>query len=101
MALHELATNAAKFGALSSPKGRVDVVWDVVGPPEGRRLSLTWAERNGPAVTTPGNDGFGTYFVKRSIEYELDGTAQIVFEPDGLRCVVDIPLSLNGTRGDP
>jgi two-component system CheB/CheR fusion protein len=101
MAFHELATNAAKFGALSSPKGHAKVVWQIIDRPEGKRLSVTWAERGGPAVMAPEKDGFGTYFVKRSIEYELDGTAQIAFEPDGVRCVVEIPLSPAADNGSP
>ena len=65
MALHELATNAAKYGALSKPNGRIDVQWSVEA---GRRLQLTWKESGGPEVGPPTHEGFGTRAIKRMIE---------------------------------
>lgn len=89
MALHELATNAAKYGALSADKGMVDVIWRT----EARRLNLTWTERGGPAVQPPRRSGFGRRLIERGLAHELGGTANMAFDPGGLRCEIDIPLS--------
>jgi two-component system CheB/CheR fusion protein len=93
LALHELATNAAKYGALSAPGGRIEVSWRLETAAPGTWLLLTWMERDGPRVERPATEGFGTSFVKRSIEYELDGTAGFAFNPEGLSVALEIPLS--------
>ncbi len=96
MIFHELATNAAKYGALSTPGGNVEVSWKVVaGADAERQVRLTWTERNGPPVMPPGPRGFGTSFLQRSVEYELQGSAELDFLPDGLRCVISFPLAGN------
>jgi two-component sensor histidine kinase len=89
MVLSELATNAAKYGALSASGGRVQVVWGVL---EGHRLALTWQESDGPPVTPPANTGYGTQFVHRAITQELGGTLEISYEATGLTCLIEIPL---------
>ncbi len=95
MVVHELATNAAKYGALKAAQGRVAVSWNLSGSGTERRLRISWMERDGPSVRPPAHDGFGASFIKRSVEYELEGRAQLDFEPGGLHCVIEIPLQSN------
>ncbi len=91
MALQELATNAVKYGALSTEAGAVEIRWTVTDEPE-RRLHLTWAERGGPAVTPPKRRGFGTRLIERSLAQDLHGRVTIAFEPTGVVCSVDAAL---------
>ena len=93
MALHELATNAAKYGALSAAEGRVRFSWQIEQPDEGRRVRLRWEEYGGPPVTAPQSAGFGTQLIRRAFGFELDGTADLAFEPEGLRLEASFPLS--------
>jgi two-component system CheB/CheR fusion protein len=93
MPLHELATNAAKCGALSSPGGSIKVGWRIVKVEGAALLRLDWSERGGPRVEKPARDGFGLSFVKRSIAYELHGTAELTFKPGGLHCRIEVPMS--------
>jgi two-component sensor histidine kinase len=93
MTFHELATNAAKYGALSAPAGRVEIVWTVVTDgTRSRRLNLRWAERNGPTVAAPLARGFGSRLIEQSITQQLDGQVKLRFEPEGLVCEITIPL---------
>jgi two-component sensor histidine kinase len=85
--LHEAATNAAKYGALREPEGRVAVSWRI----DEDTLQITWQERGRTIDTVPGPDGFGTTLVKRSIEGQLSGRIAYLWEPDGLRIDVSIP----------
>ena len=94
MALHELCTNAAKYGALSNAVGRVSLTWRVLETIEGRRLELQWIERGGPRVTKPKRDGFGMSLVRATLADDLDANVRLEFEPDGLVCNVDAPLPL-------
>lgn len=96
MALHELATNAAKYGALSAPTGTLTVAWSVAATEGGRRLWIEWQESGGPIVQQPTDRGFGTRLVERGIREELKGSAQLAFEPAGLHCRLEIPLFTNG-----
>lgn len=91
LAFHELATNAAKHGALSEPGGSLRVMWEVVGAPEPRKLRLRWVETGGPAPS-PGPKGFGLTLIERGLSLELDGEAAIAFEPGGMVCTMDIPI---------
>ncbi len=100
MVLHELATNAAKYGALSSNKGGVEVSWEIAGTDKAPRVLISWVERDGPRIRPPTHEGFGATFVKRSIEYELDGRAELHFEPAGLRCTIELPWQDNGASPD-
>ena len=93
MAVHELATNAAKYGALSSSDGSIDLSWTMKTNGAGPRLRLCWYERNGPPVVKPNHTGFGTRLLERGIETELGGNTLIEFAPAGLRCEIDIPLT--------
>jgi PAS domain S-box-containing protein len=83
LALHELATNAVKYGALSVPQGSVRVAWGVTAE---LRLSLRWTEHNGPAVVSPSRAGFGTKMLERALFASFDGYAEIAYEPAGLSC---------------
>ena len=100
MAIHELATNAAKYGALSVPEGDVAVTWAVEGTGDGRTLVLDWSERNGPPVAPPAKRGFGTVLIERGLAHDLSGEARIEFLPAGVRASVRAPLG-RGTGGDP
>ena len=85
LALHELATNAVKFGALSADTGRVEVRW--VHRPQGG-FELTWTERGGPSVPAPERRGFGSTLLERVTGRELGGQARLEFRPDGVRAVL-------------
>jgi two-component sensor histidine kinase len=97
MMLHELATNATKYGALSNEAGIVSVSWataDTARVSDGarQRLTLRWQERDGPPVTPPTRRGFGSRMIERGLANELGGEVQILYEPAGVVCTVDIPL---------
>jgi two-component sensor histidine kinase len=92
MVMHELATNAAKYGALSSPQGRVNVVWRAEMRGEKNWLSLTWNESGGPPVAQPSRSGFGTRLIQYSIGKELKGETSLQFLPEGLRGMLAFPL---------
>lgn len=93
MTVHELTTNAAKYGALSVPEGRVRVGWSLATAGAGtQRLRLTWQESGGPPVQAPTRTGFGTRLIAGGVGRELDGTVDIAFDPSGLRCDLDVPL---------
>jgi two-component sensor histidine kinase len=94
MAMHELATNAAKYGALSVPQGKLDIEWEVVHRPDGEaRFSFLWIESDGPPVTAPTRRGFGVRAIERMLAQEIEGKAQLVFSPDGLRCAIGTQYS--------
>lgn len=89
MILHELATNAAKYGALSSPAGRVSIGWSATPAEDGRqRVKLFWAEEDGPEVEPPARDGFGSRLMRSAVERDLHGEMKRDFSPAGLRVVV-------------
>lgn len=92
MAVHELATNALKYGSLSQDDGTVAIRWWN----DGDRLRLEWKERGGPPVVQPSTRGFGTRMIERGLAAELGGTARIHYEPDGVRCEVDAPMPAHG-----
>jgi len=92
LALHELSTNAAKYGALSVPGGRVAVSWIITGdrPP---RLELDWQEEGGPKIGGLGRQGFGTELIERGIRFELQGEARLETVNGGLHCSIVIPAN--------
>jgi two-component sensor histidine kinase len=92
LVLHELATNAAKYGAFSVPEGRVEIAWAVQSEADVRRLILDWTEHGGPPVAEPERRGFGRALIERSVAYELDGSAALTFAPEGVRCHIEVPL---------
>lgn len=93
MAIQELGTNAAKYGALSSEAGRVALEWTILDQQDQPHLEMIWREMNGPTVTEPKRRGFGTRLVERSLAQELDGSVEIAFAPTGVICRIDAPLS--------
>jgi two-component sensor histidine kinase len=95
MAMHELATNAVKYGALSNDRGRVDVAWSVQAGGQKERLHLEWRESGGPPVSPPSRRGFGSRLVERGLAGELGGTVQLNFEPTGVVCVIEAPMDLH------
>jgi PAS domain S-box-containing protein len=97
MALHELVTNSAKYGALSTVAGRLAINWKV----EADVLKILWEERKGPAVAEPVSRGFGTRSVIASIESQLGGHAEFDWRPEGLICRLSVPLRQAGTSRPP
>ena len=96
MAFHELATNAAKYGALSVPSGRVEVEWSVAQAANDAPavLRISWRERGGPPVAgPPARPGFGTRFLERALARQLGGEARFAFEPGGVEFHLRLPLS--------
>lgn len=92
MALHELATNASKHGALSVPSGRVSIAWEWYNADEGeRRLRLRWTESGGPAVKAPERKGFGHSVIERLAAASLHGTAELDWRPEGLVWSFEVP----------
>jgi PAS domain S-box-containing protein len=89
LALHELATNALSYGALSRPEGGISLKWGL----EDGRLVIEWRESGGPALATPPREGFGHKVVKRLVAQALDGEATLSFPPDGLVWTLSIPAS--------
>ena len=96
MAFHELATNAAKYGALSTPTGHIDVNWREQNTPDGPQLNLSWIESGGPIVAKPLRKGFGTRLIGDGLAFELDGDVKIDYVPTGIRCTVEVPLDPSG-----
>jgi two-component system CheB/CheR fusion protein len=92
--IHELATNAVKYGALSSKTGRVEVRWRIGQADGAARLAFDWIE-TGVRVAdgAPRRRGFGTELIERTIAYELGADTSLRFEPDGLRCTIALPLT--------
>jgi two-component system, chemotaxis family, CheB/CheR fusion protein len=90
MVFFELASNAAKYGALANKKGSVEVTWRNGEPQDF--LSVIWKELDGPAVAEPVKKNFGTTFIEQSLAYELGGRADLQFKKSGLKCVLEIPL---------
>lgn len=93
MAIHELSTNALKYGALSTASGQVSVTWRrAYDNDEAERLVIEWIEQGGPPVVAPQRKGFGTRLIERGLSAELDGSASIDFDPRGVRCRITLTL---------
>ncbi len=93
MALHELATNAGKYGSLSVPEGHVAVTWKTYLKDQRPWLLLQWTETGGPVVAPPGRRGFGSRLIGEGLPYELGGEVALAFPSGGVTCVIDVPLS--------
>jgi PAS domain S-box-containing protein len=93
MALHELATNAVKYGALSTEAGSVLLTWDILDNDGLERLRFTWEEAGGPAVAPPSRMGFGSRMIERALAIEIGGTAEIDYRPAGILFSATAPLS--------
>ena len=100
MALHELVTNAAKYGALTTEVGQVDITWQLIGEDKDRRLSLQWMESGGPPVSPPTRKGFGSRLVQRVLATELGGMVDVAYEPSGVVCTIDAPMPIGQTKGE-
>lgn len=95
LALHELSTNAGKYGALSNDTGRVDIRWEC----DGDTLTMSWTERDGPLVSAPERRGFGTIVMKAMAERSLDGAVQLDYASSGLIWRLTCP-AVNALKGD-
>jgi len=93
LVFYELGTNAAKYGSLSNSGGRVDVTWQFVDA--SGKVRLIWTELDGPAILGPLTEGFGAAFVKRSVEFELQGSAAVEPRPTGVRWTLEFPAKGN------
>jgi PAS domain S-box-containing protein len=92
MAVHELTTNAAKYGALASEDGRIAVEWSLAECPVGAALQWEWNETDGPTVTPPGREGFGSMLLKRVLSQQIGAEVNVAFEPEGFRLRMLVPL---------
>ena len=93
LALHELATNAAKYGALSVPTGKVSINWQRLVQPKGEGVQIVWAESGGPSVSPPERRGFGSLVIERNLARSLEAQVDLAFAPDGVTCRIVIPES--------
>lgn len=92
MILHELCTNAFKYGALSSSTGRVSIRWNILRDAEPPRLALQWVERGGSRVDPPARRGFGSRMIEKGLAAELGGRVRLEFLPEGVMCSIDAPV---------
>jgi PAS domain S-box-containing protein len=92
LALHELATNAVKHGALSVPGGRVTIEGGTVAGDDGRELRLVWREAGGPPVEKPTRPGYGTVLLAQAVGYGRGGKVDLDWRPEGLACTIRVPL---------
>jgi PAS domain S-box-containing protein len=99
MVLHELVTNAAKYGSLSVPDGRVVVAWDLKPNNAKTILSIDWRELGGPPVVANGKPGYGTSLIRDLIPHELGGAVDLVFSAEGLSCRIEFPFEWPSAPG--
>jgi len=97
LALHELATNSAKYGALSAPDGRLEVDWQS----DGGAIKLHWRESGGPPVRVPTDQGFGTKIINATIKHQMGGDVVLDWRAQGLHCTLSIPAGGNGKAERP
>jgi two-component sensor histidine kinase len=93
MVLHELVTNAAKYGAFSVPTGSVAVSWERKSNGHTANLVFTWRELGGPAVAVEAKSGYGTRLIRELVPHELRGTVDLEFATEGVSCRIEFPLS--------
>ncbi|MBS0523750.1 MAG: sensor histidine kinase [Proteobacteria bacterium] len=91
LALHELCTNATKYGALSSPAGRVKIGWALYQEGGRGRVKLRWQEMLGPPVAAPAREGLGTALITQAVAHDISGSVELVHAPDGTVCTMDFP----------
>jgi PAS domain S-box-containing protein len=94
MILHELATNAVKYGALSSEGGRLELNWRT----DSSQVAMRWRERGGPSVAIPARRGFGSTLIQRLASFELEGSATVNYAPEGVECEIQFPVTTNTMR---
>lgn len=90
IAVHELATNAVKYGALSDEHGSVTITWGIEPSGDGDRLIVSWRESGGPPVTPPVRKGFGSQVLERGLAHELDGTVHLEYRETGVICTIEM-----------
>jgi len=93
LAIHELATNSAKYGALSTGEGHLEVTWRVTGPNGKSELEIMWLETAGPLVTPPSRRGFGTKLIELSLVRGLKAKVNREFLEAGVRCQISVPFT--------
>jgi len=94
MVVHELTTNAAKYGALARPGGQVTVRWALMAKDTpAARLKIEWSEAGGPAVASPTRQGYGSSVINDLLTYEFGGRVELVFATEGLRCTIELPVN--------
>ena len=93
LAVHELATNALKYGALHQPVGRIDVSWRFDDAADPTQLIFDWRERGGPPVTAPRRKGFGSEMLERTLAFEFKAKTTLIFNAQGLHCTIAVPLN--------
>jgi two-component sensor histidine kinase len=96
MILHEIATNAAKYGALSNDSGTVSLDWEILEDDAGPKLRLIWTEAGGPPVSAPVQRGFGSRLIERSARDQLGGEATVDFLPRGVVYTLTVALQAEG-----
>ena len=99
--LHELVTNASKYGALTTPRGRITVHWAWPQEHAQAGLELEWIESGGPPCRIPSQPGYGTRAIRSLIPYELEGSVDLAFAADGVRCKIALPGKCIGKNGRP
>jgi two-component sensor histidine kinase len=92
LVFHELATNAAKYGAMSNAKGRVAVDWRVTGNNRSRKLEIRWTESDGPPVSKPKVAGLGRTLIEKEMPHRLGASVKLDFRPTGLEWRASVPL---------
>jgi two-component sensor histidine kinase len=92
MAIHELTTNAVKYGALSTPEGNVEIGWSIIEDADREQLVLRWIEHDGPPVPPPDHRGFGMTLIERGFSYDAGGEAKVDFKPGGVVATLRAPL---------
>ena len=92
MAVHELTTNAVKYGALSVAEGNVHVTWRTEDVGKSGKLTLDWIETDGPPVVAPERRGFGTTLIERGLKQDMKATVELEFAVEGVRARVSAPL---------
>jgi PAS domain S-box-containing protein len=99
LALHELATNAVKYGALAQPDGGLDVTWEVKNSHSTPEVALEWRERGVTLLGPPERKGYGSELIERALPYQLNAKTQLEYGPDGVRCEIRVPVLAELTHG--
>jgi PAS domain S-box-containing protein len=101
LALHELATNAVKYGALAQPAGKLEVTWELKAKMPTAEIALEWRESGVSmhAIGSPTRKGYGSELIERALPYQLNAKTQLEFGPDGVRCAILVPISTESIHG--
>ena len=92
LVLHELATNASKYGALSTEGGKVSIEWTRISLDDRDAIRLIWRESGGPDVKAPENTGFGTFLIQESLSHSIGGTTEVDYARDGVVARIECPI---------